>query len=548
MTRIPLSTVFTFLAATALVPTASWSAQFEATSVVSAVTLYPNGAQITRDARITLPAGQHQVTFFDIPVEHENARLQGLQTQVAKAQLGPVQVVNVATSQDEMVVSEAAQSAYDRVESLKAELQRERRNIAAVKLEVDAAEDSLNYISSLKSPEGATPDEIASLAQTIRAESLQARLTMEDAKARTQTAEEDLEALELDLADAQAELSKHTSVSPYRAQVTLNVSLQEEAEVDVTFVYNSAAAFWQPSYKASVDTVDQSLTLQRSIEAGQSTGEPWTDVALRFATEKPSQRTAPSIVPEYLRRVGEIPVQGNMRAVALDGVSKMAMTEAPMASVATEVAQAQSYGVSLSFDYAQPATLYSTRMGTTEFALDPVSLTPDLIVRAVPLYEDTGYLIAKTQNDTDGLFLPGDMQLFRDGALIGQGYLDVQPVGSEFEIAFGAIDGIQVKRTVLDRNEGDRGFIAKSNQSSSEVRLDIENMTSRAWPIEVIDRISVSEQDDLTVDWKADPMPSTQNYEDRRGVLSWQFDLEGGEAESISITENLKWPEGQILR
>jgi uncharacterized protein (TIGR02231 family) len=558
MTPKFITTIFTLTTATALVPCVAFADLIEAQSTVIAATLYPNGGHVTRHATVSVPAGQHQISFFDIPVTHENAVVQGLQTQLGQAKLGPVSIVNEAASEQDIARSIDAKDALGRVQRLEAQLRAEQRQVAAFELEASAAEDSLTFINSLETPEDATGIEIAALALAIREQSLQARLAMQEAKARAVDGREALEGLLQHLADARAALQKLASSSEYRAHITLEVDLAEAAEVEVTFMYDTAAAYWRPTYKARVDTVENTLVLDRSIAAGQATGEPWVDVDLSFSTEQPSRRIAPSDVAEYVRRVFDPSVKRGEAGVIFSGSADIGYNDAPMVSfelaapksmsMDAEVAQSQSYGLSLTFNYGTAATLFSSAKGATDFALGSLPLAPDLFVRAVPLYDDTGFLIAKTTNESGEALLPGAMQLFRDGALIGDGVLDMQANGAEFEMAFGAIDGIKVSRVTLDRNEGDRGFISKSNETSSSVRLDVENLTARTWPIEILDRVSVSEQDDLMVDWSATPMPSEQGVNDRRGVLRWRFDLATGEAQSVTVDENLRWPEEKVLR
>ena len=65
--------------------------------------------------------------------------------------------------------------------------------------------------------------------------------------------------------------------------------------------------------------------------------------------------------------------------------------------------------------------------------------------------------------------------------------------------------------------------------------------------MEVIDRVSVSEQEDLKVDWSATPMPDVTNLDDKRGVMAWHFDLEAGKTQDITLKESLRWPEGMAL-
>ena len=65
-------------------------------------------------------------------------------------------------------------------------------------------------------------------------------------------------------------------------------------------------------------------------------------------------------------------------------------------------------------------------------------------------------------------------------------FATIEPT-QEADLFFGPIDGLLVSRTVLDRNEGDRGIISRSNENSEDIRIDIENLTDRAWDLAVFD-------------------------------------------------------------
>jgi uncharacterized protein (TIGR02231 family) len=381
-------------------------------------------------------------------------------------------------------------------------------------------------------------------------------LALEDVNNRITDARDAMADTQRELVEARADLAKLVTNTKYRHKITLEVTLEDAGDVDVEFTYQEETAAWRPVYQAHVDTVDGSFSLKRSMAAVQDTGEPWIDVNLSFATTQPSQESAPSELSSHIRRVFE-PVEvkpaktsgATPRVVQLDMMSlaEPRMEAAVIVEEASDFAML-SHGLSLTYDYSAPATLYSSFEAKSEFALEPIDLTPELYVRAVPLYDETGFLVADLINDSGEAILSGDVQLFRDGALIDDTQLQTQADGSEFELAFGAIEGIRVGRIVLKRNEGDRGIISKSNETSSEVRLEVENLTAKNWPVELLDRVSVSEQDDLVIDWTAQPMPDEENVDDKRGVLAWRFELEAGETRDVILEEALSWPEDQILR
>ncbi|SFK11316.1 mucoidy inhibitor MuiA family protein [Celeribacter neptunius] len=539
-----------FFACSALVAVPAFAERFEAQSLVTAATLYPSGAMITREASVTLPAGAHEIAFADIPMVYGAEALRAtLQTRVEGAALGPLSYAVEKPSDAQLYRSEAELAAKARLDALEAELRDRESSVAAIRLEALAAGDTLAYLGRLADAEGADAAAKAATAQMIREQSLAARLAKQDAERRAEVAEEALDSLQEDIRQAQIALDRLVPSREDRLAVTLPVTLTQPGEVHVTFTYMAAQAQWVPLYTARLDTQSEMLELTRSVLAIQNTGEPWFDVALSFATDDPNRNPEPQEVYEHVRRIYEPrPVEPLMRTMASEkaaGYAEPVFETAPV--VLEDAATMQIAGLSQTYVAPNPVRLYSDEAGSV-FELSSVTLAPEIAVRAVPLYEERGYLMASFTNDAGEMLVPGRVQLIRDGVSLGETALATVVNGDEAELAFGEVQGIQVTRTLLSRNEGDRGVISKSNETGDEWRIELSNLTEKSWPIEVVDRVSVSEQDDLKVDWSADPMPDVEGLDDKRGVLAWHFDLASGASREIRLSENLRWPEGQELR
>ena len=80
------------------------------------------------------------------------------------------------------------------------------------------------------------------------------------------------------------------------------------------------------------------------------------------------------------------------------------------------------------------------------------------------------------------------------------------------------------------------------------MRIEIENLTDRAWDVTVQDAVPYSEQEDLVIDWDATPAPDVTAVDDRRGILEWQIALPAKETETIELETTLTWPDGMVLR
>ncbi|PZX12046.1 DUF4139 domain-containing protein [Celeribacter halophilus] len=521
--------------------------RFEATSTVTTATLYPQGAMVTRELRLTVPQGTHEIALADIPLGAQSAMVRdSLQIAVEGARIGPVRYGTATLGEAALYQSDEAQAAKAMLDALRDELRIKEREIAAIRLEVSAAEDSLAYLEGLTAGENATSESLAATARMIRKESLAARLAAQDATTRAQEAEQALDALREDIRQAEVELSRLVPSDAERLALTLPVTADAAGEVHVSMTYMTPNASWQPLYTARLDTEAETLSLTRSVLASQQTGEVWADVALSFATDNPTRRSFPSELYENIRRVYEPrPVEPVMRSEAMS--LDMASAPAPKMEAAQVAMQTNLSGLSQTYHFPTPARLYSGD-DAVEFALSTLDLTPEITVRAVPLYEDVGYLMASFTNDSGEMLVPGPVRLLRDGVSLGETEMETLVDGAEAELAFGAMDGIQLDRVVLTRNEGDRGVISKSGEHETEWRITVTNLTAREWPVEILDRVSVSEQEDLKIDWTASPMPDVEDVDDKRGVLAWHVDLAAGESQEIVLSESLRWPDGKFLQ
>ncbi|WP_321366875.1 DUF4139 domain-containing protein [uncultured Celeribacter sp.] len=538
----------TCLMGSVLLSSPALAERFEAQSLVSEATLYPQGAMVTREATVRLPEGQHEIALADILLGPDAETIwNSLQVTVEGATLGPVATGMTEIGEAALYQTPAAQEAKTRLETLQDELRERNRAVEAIRLEIRAAEDTLAYLGRLSEGEGAGAASLAETARLIREESLAARLEAQDATARAEQAERDLKGLKEDIRQAESALSRLAASERMRLGLTLPVEVEQAGEVHISLSYMVATASWAPLYTARLDSEESTLSLTRSVVATQDTGEPWTDVALTFATDDPTRRSVPREVYPQIRRIHEPrPVEPVMRTMASDAMEQgyaAPVMEQPM----VEAMKINLAGLSQTYSYPTPATLYSGE-DAVEFGLSTLDLSPEVFVRAVPLYEEVGYLMASFANDSGEMLVPGTVRLFRDGVSLGETSLDTLVDGAEAELAFGPVDGITMERVLLTRNEGDRGVISKSNETETEWRIEVANLTARSWPIKVLDRVSVSEQDELKVDWSASPAPDVEGVDDKRGVLAWHFDLEAGESQEISLSENLRWPEGKVLQ
>lgn len=536
----------------ALCPAALWADDIPIRSDVSAVTIYPQGATITRVVPFAAPAGQHDLILTDMPLR---TSLSSIRVQVDGAQMGGLTARNRFVPPSDPATDAAIEAAEAEVERLEEEMRGRRGAVQEIRLEVEAAETRVAFLERIGEGEDVAGLEVATLRDLLRLigeETLSAKRDAHDAARRAEAAERDLKDLAEDLQEARAALAALVPEGKARAMLTVGISGEAPMEGTMTVTYMVQGAAWRPVYDLRLDRAGGALTIERGAFVTQSTGENWQDVALRLSTVRPSEQTEPSTVWPEQRWIVEEDKEDRYPAPAAEPMVIVEESDAAagLSSTAPKrvVAAAQFDGLAVTYTYPQPVSIASGA-DNVRLALDTLETGADLVAEAVPLLDDTAYLMAEFTNDMGELILPSaEANFYLDGTYQGQRGIALIAAGDEARLSFGPIDGLRLTRTVLDRQQGDSGVISRSNDLREEVRIDVENLTGEGWAVRMLDRVPFSEQEDLEISWTAQPLPSETDVDGKRGVMAWEFDLAAGQTEEIGISSTLKWPDGMILR
>ncbi len=515
-------------------------------SDVTDVTVYPQGATVLRETTFDMPAGQHRLILNDLP---RSTPLERIRVEVIGATMG-----NVTTRRDAVPPRDAPErpdiaAARAEVERLEEQLRIAGTAISAIGLEAEAAQARVRFLDRLGANEGMAQLDVAALralSGMIGEETLAALQQAQEANLRAEAATRDLSDLKDALARAKEALAALQTETQSRASLTVDVSAETAGDGQIRVRYVTDAASWTPVYDLRLSRGDGALDLERGAFVAQATGEDWRDVAMTLSTVRPGGQVTPSeLDPRGLRIFDEDKLP---RPLTIQRGAKMAVADAPMMEARVIEAVPQFDGINVSYAYPAAVTV-ATGADRARLSLGTLSLRADLHAQAVPLYDDTAFLMASITNDAQELILPtAEASLYLDDRYIGQRALDLIPAGGTADLSFGPIDGLRLSRAVEGREEGDRGVISKSNEIDEVVRMEVQNLTGEAWPLRVLDRVPFSEQEDLEITWQADPRPTNERVDDKRGVIAWEFDLAAGDSQTIRLSHKVTWPDGMMLR
>lgn len=535
------------LLATTALP--AWADTIAATSRITAVTVYPDGAKLTREVSFLAPsAGSHELLIADLPADSDP----GLIRMVASdgVQVGAFALRADRLPPREDPLTEAQKSAKAEVEAAQQAADRAQLALEAITAKVEAAEAQVRFLSSFTGalPDGATPETIKAMSGMIGTETLAARQAARAAKAELPPAQKAVTEAQETLARTQAAYDALPSADMDYTALSVAVTAGQAGEGVVTITQYVGNASWQPVYDLDLTRTDgDKLTVDRSVLVTQYTGEDWDGVALTLSSSRPSEQSAPSQLWPTLRSIGpEVETEDLARKM---GAGDVLYESAPAAEpVAAPITAGMAYeGDTVVYQYPQPVTV-ATGAENLRLALDSLDFAPVVKAVAVPRLDKTAYVVASFTNASEEPLLPGQAMLYREGVLVGSTWLEVIAPGVETDLGFGAIETLTVKREMPVRAGGETGVFTSANQQSESAVITVENTGAEDWPLRILDQVPYSEQDDLEVEVSATPEPSETDVEGQRGILAWEFDLAAGGKQTITLDHTLTWPEGMVLQ
>jgi uncharacterized protein (TIGR02231 family) len=531
-----VATGLVVVAALAAMP--AQAADVEVASTVDAVTVYPDGASVTRVIALDLARGDNTLVARDFPLTLDPSSLRVEGEASARLSIGAID-----TRSPRAVPPVNLPELDKRIEALKDQ----RADLTGA---INAATARRRFAEHFAdaSPAGlGEKGEARPIEEWRRAFSAVAE---EVASADTTIRNAEREQRDIDREIARLESDRATK-PPGKLEVRIDLAAAAATRATLRVTYAVRNARWTPLYDARLDTGARdrkpALELVRRAEITQATGEDWSNVALAVSTVRTARGGSAPELNSLIVQYPQPPRAQGAAAVsdlATRSMPASAAAPAPPAQRADEQqATAEVGGFQVTFRIPGRVSLGASE-GARSLMVSTATIAPDLALRAVPVRDPTAYLEARFVQGEDAPLLPGRVAIYRDGVFVGRGQMAAAGKDETVRLGFGADDKVKIERALVRRNEGSAGLIVATSKTDERTfKTSVRNGHDFPIAITIEDQLPVSENEDIVVEMLPSTTPPTAtNARDRRGVLQWAFEAKPGEARDIAFAWRLRWP------
>ncbi len=526
-------------------------------SIIDEVTVFPDRAQVTRSAAITLQPETARYSVTKLPGWIDENSVRVSVEPAAGAEVVDVQVKREQLARSSDAEVREAEATEREVSARMAALEDAERILAEQKKQVEGIKV---FATEFLPKEAATrPIDISEYAAVV--EFVGVALTKIAAQGRDLAQQRyelgpELEARQRSLSDlrGRAQLQETTITVAARgpaAGATLRIS------------YLLPGATWEPVHDLRTEPDAPEVTLVSYASVSQTTGEDWPDVKLTFSTQRPMETVRIPELEALLvgsgRPLPQITNLGSSFAKAQesytlnnglffnnvnadDATQQMAaknLGEQAARQHRAEVmfSRLQERGTTARFSAGGRQAVHSSGQ-TVRVPLASIQLLGEPKIIAAPEVSLNATRTTELENSGEKPILPGRVSLYRGGAFLGVTETDFVAPGEPFALYLGVADEVKLSRT-LDRAASEISRWGNGTRMQVAFVITVENLSERELTVQVADRIPVSETDEVRV---KNVRVTPDSRPDAKGVVRWPVQLAPKATEKLRLEYAIEYP------
>ncbi len=534
-----------------LTPVLADSISFDST--VGKVTVFPQGAQITRLATGKVKQGEHVIIIDGLPgnIDSNSVRVEG--SSDGNVMIGSIDVQRkFIMGVDNNAEQEKIRKQIEAIEDQRAGLAQQINNaqtqrsilqqLARIAIMPSNGENGSVFINAgqlgeLLDVTGSKLAEFTALAEKARIKRRQ---------------------LSRQIDELNKQLAMIAPRQEEKTVVAINLSADADSDAKFTVRYNVQDAGWSPVYDARLSLGNQarhsSLELTRRASVYQSTSDSWSNVKLVLSTARPSSHTQPPELSPYILSERMPIMQDKVAMTKRLGRVMEERAVAPAAPAPYKKKMVRPRPVAVRFsgflaEYDIPGKVNIPNNGVNKnVTIGQVKLPADILVKAVPRTDNHAYLLAKFTLKGVTPYLPGPVMLSRDGVYIGKAQLPQLNSGEEHSLSFGRDDQVKITRRKVTQKKSESGFVSKTNIEERRFLTIVDNLHDFPVKVTIQDLIPYSTHEDIEVELlQGTSKPSKVDVDNVRGVLAWDTLIKENSSFKINFGYKVSWPKDMMI-
>ncbi len=509
-------------------------------SQISAVTVYPASATVTRTFAVELPAGPQTVLVAGLPATLDENSLRITGSGDKGSSVASVELKNEVRS--ELVLP--------RAKELQDKLTAQQDQLALLQADELALNTQQIYLQKLAEQGGGARSDSKSADSSV---------------AQWRTGWQTLGAGMKEIGAAKVALAKEIRVVKQQIDVTqreleqLN-NRQQDNKIAVVHLqsgggklamklsYQLSDASWYPVYDANLDTQQSKLAVTQAAYVQQNTGENWDNVALTLSTLQPSAAVEPPALSSWwIDYLQPVPRTTMTKSAGLMEDRAMPEMMAAAAPVEEQKAAVIDSGYHVSYQIPGKISLNSSDE-KQRVVLQQQQWPVALNLQVVPRFDTHAYLYARLENPSATPLLPGEWLLQRDGVRVGKVDQPLLAPKDQIAMGFGADDAVKLEWQTLKDEAGQSGVLNKQQTLQRHYQLQVTNGHNKPMTLTVLDSWPVSKQQDIKVSvLEGTVAPKEQNVDQEAGIQRWELPLPAGKAVTLDTGYQVAYPQDKEI-
>lgn len=495
-------------------------------STITGVTVYPNQAQITRKADVTLSSGITKLIFSDLsPYINPNS-------------------IQVRTEQNTSLVSVSHRTSTlenplkpDFIKDLEDSLESVNDLLMQSKIKRDALATEKEVLLANK--------QMGGTAAVVHADDLEETLAL--FRKRSQEIGEEMYKLSrsekpwlLIHQKIKKQLDEYNSrhTNPAELMITLESSTSGNT-THLEFSYIVGNCTWNPFYDLRIKDMHSPLQLISKANITQNTGEDWENVSIRLSTADPNESgTKPElgvIRIGFMEPVSNMPMRAMMKDMARPASAE------PPAMYSAGVAEMQQMATHIEFAVNLP---YSIPADNNPHQVDLTSSEIPAVYgyAAVPKIEAAVFATAKIPAINLADQMPGMANIYFNGSFTGQTF--IQPTTEDsLLISLGKDKRIQIERVLL-KDYSSKSCFGSTKTAVNTWEIRIRNTRKEKLDLVLEDQIPVSDNKEIEVKLLES---AGAKVDETTGKMVWNLTLDAEKSVNTKFSFEVKYPKNKLV-